>query len=139
MDLKKIEDNVNYNLNKIVLPEANLIVGENYPYEIGDVGALLELLDGGYYYLKLVAEDISEELVEDFLENDIEFKAIMNKDKVYLMVRFGEGDLLYEIFFDPTLYDDRSRVEEDSVQDFFQKIFFIGGQKLFRRNYAKKR
>ena len=113
MQLKKIEENLNYNLEKIVIPDTNLIVGEKYPYEIGEIGAVLELLEGGYYFLKLVAENMPDSLIEDFMENEVEIKTVFNKDKVYMMVRFGEGDLLYEIFFDPTLYDDRERVKED--------------------------
>jgi len=113
MNLKKIEENINYNLEKIVLPDTNLLVGEEYPFDMGDVGAVLELLDGGFYFLKLVAEEIPHEIIEDFMENEVEFKAVLNNDKVYLMIRFGEGDLLYEIFFDPTLYGAKERVKKD--------------------------
>ena len=56
---------------------------------------------------------IPDVIVEDFLENDVEFKVVFNGDKVYLMIRFGDGDLLYEIFFDPTLYEENRRVKSD--------------------------
>jgi hypothetical protein len=113
MELKKIEESINYNLEKIILPNTNLLVGEKYPFDIGGVGAVLELLDGGYYFLKLVAEELPDEIVEDFMENEVEFKAVLNKDKAYLMIKFGDGDLLYEIFFDPSLYEDKVRVKKD--------------------------
>jgi hypothetical protein len=113
MQLKKIEENINYNLEKIVLPDTNLLVGEEYPFDMGDIGAVLELLNGGFYFLKLVAEDIPDIIIEDFLENEVELKTVLNNDKVYLMIRFGDGDLLYEIFFDPTLYGQKERVKTD--------------------------
>ena len=66
MELKKIEENINYNLEKIVLPETNLLVGEKYPFEMGEIGAVLELLDGGYFFLKLVAEEIPDVILRIF-------------------------------------------------------------------------
>lgn len=162
MQLKKIEEDMNYNLDKIVLPNANILVGEDYPFEIGEIGAVLELLDGGYFFLKLVVEDIPHEIIEDFLENEVEFKTVLNGDKVYLMIRFGGGELLYEIFFDPTLYGRKEQVAKDMKEsnwiytllinkqtkktqaiklinfpiDMFEKLIVVWGKALENPNYT---
>lgn len=128
--MKKIVEELNQNLEKLIIPDGNLKIGFEYPYEVGDMGALMELLPEGGFYIKLVTNDISEDDITEFRYGDIAFKVLFNEDKVYMLIRFGEGTLLYEILFDPTLYPNREntkkRLENSNV---IYAVFIDGNSK----------
>lgn len=106
-----IED-INQNLDEIKTPDKALKVGNKYPYEIGEPGGVMELLPKGGFFMKLVSSEAEEEDVSDFRYGDISFKVLLNEDKVYMLIRFGQNNLLYEILFDPTLYPNKNQTKE---------------------------
>lgn len=102
-----IKDDININLEEILTPNGSVKVGMKYPYTVGEVGGLMELLPQGGFYMRLVARDLNQEDINSFRYGDIAFKTLFNKDKIYMLIRFGDGTLLYEILFDPTLYQNK--------------------------------
>ena len=110
--MEKIVKHINENLEKLILPDGNIKVGNKYPYKLGEKGAVMELLPDGYYYIKLIVDGLDEIDVIDFREGDISFKILVSEDKAYILLRFGTNTLLHEILFDPTLYPDREKTRE---------------------------
>lgn len=108
---EKIVSHINENFEKLIIPNGNIKIGQKYPYEIKDTGAVLELLPQGPYFLKLNVENLDEIDLEEFKNGDIIIKSLFNKDKVYLLIRFGKSSLLHEIIFNPTLYENKSNTK----------------------------
>lgn len=104
---KIVKDDINMNLEEILTPNGSVKVGMKYPYTVGEVGGLMELLPQGGFYMKLVANDVNQDDINLFRYGDVAIKTLFNNDKVYMLIRFGDGTLLYEILFDPTLYPDK--------------------------------
>lgn len=104
---------INENLEKLIVPEGNLEIGHKYPYKIGEKGAVMELLPQGHYFIKLVVDGLDEFDITEFRENDITFKTLFNRDKSYILIRFGNSSLLHEIVFNPTLYKNRLKTKEN--------------------------
>jgi hypothetical protein len=109
---KIITEDINQNLDEIKTPNKILKVGTKYPYEIGEPGGIMELLPKGGFFIKLVSSDSKENDISNFRYGDISFKILLNKDKVYMLIRFGKSNLLYEILFDPTLYPNKTTTEK---------------------------
>jgi hypothetical protein len=109
---KIIIDSLNQNLDEIKTPEGIIKVGNKYPYEIGETGGIMELLPKGGFFMKFVSSKIEQEDINSFRYGDISFKVLLNEDKVYILIRFGQGNLLYELLFDPTLYPQKLESEQ---------------------------
>lgn len=125
--MKKIVEELNQNLDKLITPDGNMKIGFEYPYEVGDMGAQMELLPEGGFYIKLVTNDINEEDINEFRYGDIGFKVLFNEDKVYMLIRFGKGSLLYEILFNPTLYPNKEATKESIENSNLVYAIFIDG------------
>ena len=102
---------INENLEKLIVPEGNITTGNKYPYKIGEKGAIMELLPDGHYFIKLVVDNLEAPDITDFRENDITFKVLFNRDKSYILIRFGNSSLLHEIIFNPTLYKNKEKTK----------------------------
>lgn len=120
-----IKDSINENLDEVITPNGSLKVGGNYIYTVGETGGLMELLPEGSFYMQLVSEEINEIDIENFRYGDISFKVLLNQDKVYMLIRFGNGTLLYEILFNPTLYPDKERTKEALLKSNIVHAVFI--------------
>lgn len=109
---KLIIDNINQNLDELQTNDNLLKVGNKYPYEIGEIGGIMELLPTGGFFIKLVSHNINQIDLNDFRYGDISFKILFNTDKVYMLIRFGQGSLLYELLFNPVLYTNKETTKQ---------------------------
>lgn len=109
---KKIVSHINENLEKIITPDGNIKINTKYPYTLGHKGAIMELLNQGPYYIKLIVDNLDYKDIEEFQNNDIIFKTLINQDKAYILIRFGNSSLLHEIIFNPTLYPNKNNTRE---------------------------
>ena len=48
----------------------------------------MELLNQGPYYIKLIVDNLDYKDIEEFQNNDIIFKTLINQDKAYILIRF---------------------------------------------------
>ena len=108
----KIIKHINENFEKLIIPEGNIQIGTKYPYDIGEKGAVMELLPEGPYFIKLVVDELNADDIINFREEDITFKILFNTDKAYILLRFGESNLLHEILFNPTLYKNQENTKK---------------------------
>ena len=60
--------------------------------------------DRDWLFIKLIVDYLDEKDIMEFREQDIVFKVLFNRDKAYILLRFGNSSLLHEILFNPTLY-----------------------------------
>jgi hypothetical protein len=156
---------INTNLTKLEISEGLVQVGYEFPKVIKNKkGAILELLPKGSYFLKLVVDNLDFNDINVFRNDDIIFKVLFNRDKAYILIKFGGSNLLHEILFDPTLYFDKSRTltnlkisnliycvlinSENSVVhgikifnfpiEIFQKLIFVWEKALDNKNYSEE-
>jgi hypothetical protein len=108
----KIIKYINENFEKLIVPDGNIQIGIKYPYSIGEKGAVMELLPEGPYFIKLVVDELNNDDINKFREGDIIFKVLFNSDKAYILLRFGESNLLHEILFNPTLYKNQENTKK---------------------------
>jgi len=108
----KIIKYINENFEKLIVPDRNIQIGIKYPYPIGEKGAIMELLPEGPYFIKLVVDELNNDDINKFREGDITFKVLFNTDKAYILLRFGESNLLHEILFNPTLYKNQENTKK---------------------------
>ena len=109
---EKILSHINENFEKLIIPEGNIKIGQEYPYPITETGAVLELLPQGSYFLKLNVDNLEDIDLQEFRDGDITIKSLFNSDKVYMLIRFGMSSLLHEIIFNPTLYKDKNNTRK---------------------------
>lgn len=107
----KIIKHIHENLEKLITPKKNIEIGQTYPYPLGEKGAVMELLPEGSYFIKLIVDYLDEKDIMEFREQDIVFKVLFNRDKAYILLRFGNSSLLHEILFNPTLYADKEKTK----------------------------
>jgi len=99
---------------------SNLIsVGEKYTlfdaaYEAmkNQDGGILEALDGGegFWYHLYLNKPTGEEK-KTFQEEKINVRLIEEEDYLLPMIRFGDTLMIYEMSFDPTIYDDKRAMQ----------------------------
>lgn len=156
---------INTNLKTLEISEGLVEIGYEFPKVIkNQKGAILELLPKGSYFLKLVVDDLDFNDIKVFRDDDIIFKVLFNRDKAYILIKFGNSNLLHEILFNPTLYFDKSRTLDNLkisnliycvlinsgnsiVQgikifnfpiDIFEKLVFVWEKALNNKNYSEE-
>ena len=85
----------------------------------GQTGCILELLTGGSYCLNIYLNNMEDEEKQVLKQNRIYVRVIRELDFVLTLFGYANTSMVFEMFFDPTLYKD------ERVNDFLQSNMLL--------------